>query len=44
MGHGVEDGNDLTDGVAARRDRYLFTIGIRLYIVRFHTVKQDLIE
>lgn len=33
MGHGVENGNDLTDGVVARRDSFLFTVGIRDHIV-----------
>ena len=29
VNYGVENGNDLTNGVVARRDRYLFTIGVR---------------
>ena len=33
VGHGVENGNGLTDGVVARRDSYLFTVSIRDHIV-----------
>ena len=29
VNYGVENGNDLTNGVVARRDGYLFTIGVR---------------
>ena len=33
VGHDVEHSNDLTDDVAARRDGYLFTIGVRDHFV-----------
>ena len=43
MGHGVEHSKDLTDGVAARRDRYLITIGVRDHIVEHEGIwpKED---
>ena len=33
VSHGVEHSNDLTDDVVARRDGYLFTIGVGDHIV-----------
>ena len=39
VGHGVEDSNDLTDGVVTKRDGYFFTIGVRDNIGRIHIVK-----
>ena len=38
-----EDSNDLTDGVAARRDGYLFTIGVRDHFVEHEGIwpKED---
>ena len=39
VGDGVEHSNDLTDGVVARREGYLFTIGVRDLIGRIHIVE-----
>ena len=41
MGHDVEHSNDLTDSVVARRDGYLFTIGVRDHIGGIHIVEHD---
>ena len=41
MSRGVEDSNDLTEGVITRRDRYLFTIGVRGHIGGIHIVEHD---
>ena len=41
VGDGVEHSNDLTDRIVARRDRYLFTIGIRDHIGGIHIVEHD---
>ena len=39
--HGVEDSNDLTDGVVTRRDGYLFTIGVGDHIGGIHIVEHE---
>ena len=43
ISHDVEDGNDFTDRVVSRRNRYLLVIGVRDHISRIHVVEHDLI-
>ena len=43
INHVVEDGNDLTDRVVSRRNRYLFVIGVGDHIRKIHIVEHDLI-
>ena len=41
VNYGVENGNDLTNGVVARRDRYLFTINVRDHFGNNHSVEHE---
>ena len=43
ISHGVEDGNDFTDRVITRRDRYLLVIRVRDHISKIHIVEYALI-
>ena len=43
ISHGVEDGNDFTDRVVTRRDRYLLVIRVRDHIGKIHVVENALI-
>ena len=43
IGHDVEDGNDLTDRVVSRRNRYLFFIRVRDHIRRIHIVQHEMV-
>ena len=41
VNYGVEHSNDLTNGVVARRDGYLFTIGVGDHIGRIHIIEHE---
>ena len=43
VSHGVGHGDDFSDRVETRRDRYFLVIGIRDHIVRIHVVEHGLI-
>ena len=43
ISHGVEDGNDFTDRVVTRMDRYLLVIRVREHISRIHVVENAII-
>ena len=44
VSHGVEDGNDFTDRVVSRIDRYLIVIGVRDNIGSFHVVEHHFLR
>ena len=41
ISHGVEDGNDFTDRVVIRMDRYLLVIRVRNHISKIHVGEYD---
>ena len=44
IGHGIEQGNDLTDRVITSRDRYLLVIAVSNHIRRVNIVEHSLIR